>query len=117
MVVQVTLDSGTTNDEKWRKQQLQKVYWMLANNKTSIFEAFKTDLNKDEQEAFVFDLVMTRNAALETLDNLDKWTADVRPWRSDMLNLLGNATVRKEPAGPVSSLAPRMSPSILSWSP
>ncbi len=94
-----TFASGKTKDKKWRKRQLQNIYWMLRDNKERICEALKTDLNKHAQEALLGEYSLSQTAILETIANLDKWTADERPQRFDPFNLLTGATIRKEPVG------------------
>ncbi|KAH8898770.1 aldehyde dehydrogenase [Thozetella sp. PMI_491] len=100
-VVRQTFASGKTKDKSWRKRQLQKLFWMLYDNKERVCEAVKADLNKHTQEVLTSDYGMTQNAVLETIANLENWTADERPRRTNLFNYLGRATIRKEPVGAV----------------
>jgi aldehyde dehydrogenase (NAD+) len=74
---------------------------MMHDNKDRILEALKADLNKHYQEAMTGDFDLTQKAVLDTVANLDAWTADERPRPRDPLNFLAGTTVRKEPVGAV----------------
>ncbi|PKS08529.1 hypothetical protein jhhlp_004914 [Lomentospora prolificans] len=90
--------SGKTKDKKWRKRQLQKLWWMVEDNKGLILEALKKDLNKHPMECNA-EFGAIQNEILDTIKNLDSWTADERPARSDFLNFVGGTRIRKEPLG------------------
>lgn len=72
---------------------------MIEDNKKRICDALYTDLHKHYQEAYTGDCGNTQADILRTLKKLDEWTKDERPEKSDPLNFLGRATVRKEPLG------------------
>ncbi|PKS11614.1 hypothetical protein jhhlp_001764 [Lomentospora prolificans] len=89
--------TGKTLDKKWRKRQLQKVYYMIEDNKERILEALQKDLNKHRYEA-IMEVNALQTDVLHTLDKLDAWTADERPG-GDFLNFMSRTTIRKEPLG------------------
>lgn len=72
---------------------------MFEDNKEAIVEALSKDLNKHRQEALPVDVVGIQAATLEALDNIKKWTAPEYPRRSNPLNLLAGAHIRREPKG------------------
>jgi aldehyde dehydrogenase (NAD+) len=72
---------------------------MIEDNKKRICDALYTDLHKHYQEAYTGDCGAVQADALRTIAKLDEWTKDEKPERSDPLNFLGGATVRKEPLG------------------
>lgn len=72
---------------------------MIEDNKKRICDALHADLHKHYQEAYTGDCGGVQADILRTLNKLDEWTKDERPERSDPLNFLGGATVRKEPLG------------------
>lgn len=45
------------------------------------------------------DIAAAQDEILDTLKNLDEWTKDEKPSRTNIFNFLGGATVRKEPLG------------------
>ncbi|KAL4861465.1 hypothetical protein BDV12DRAFT_180251 [Aspergillus spectabilis] len=94
-----TFQSGKTRDKNWRKQQLKKAWWMLEDHKDEIEKALFQDLHKHAHESLSSDYAAVQADILHTLAKIDSWTADLRPARSNMLNFLGGATVRKEPLG------------------
>ncbi|CEJ94923.1 Putative Aldehyde dehydrogenase [[Torrubiella] hemipterigena] len=94
-----TFRSNATKDLTWRRTQLRKLWWLLQDNKERIADALKQDLNKHRQESVLVDVVGIQAACLEALANLKKWTADEKPRRTDPLNLVGGAVIRREPKG------------------
>jgi aldehyde dehydrogenase (NAD+) len=80
---------------------LRKVWWMLEDNKSNIVTAMYKDLRKHPHEALTADWASLQQDVLHTIDNLEKWTADEYPARTDPVNFLGGTTIRKEPLGVV----------------
>lgn len=72
---------------------------MFEDNKERIVDVLKQDLNKHRQEALPIDVVGIQAAILEALKNIKKWNADEKPGRTNPLNLLGGARIRREPKG------------------
>ena len=72
---------------------------MIEDNKTRIHDAVYADLGKHYQECHLSDCVSVQADILDTIKNLDKWTKDEHPDKTNMLNFLGGTTVRKEPLG------------------
>ncbi|KAJ5143544.1 Aldehyde dehydrogenase C-terminal [Penicillium bovifimosum] len=91
--------AGTTKNKEWRRRQLKRAWWMIEDNKKRICDALYTDLHKHYQEAYTGDCGTVQADALRTIAKLDEWTKDIKPERSDPLNFLGGATIRKEPLG------------------
>ncbi|OOO15091.1 Aldehyde Dehydrogenase [Aspergillus oryzae] len=97
--VRTSFARGKTKDKKWRKRQLQQAWWMIEDNKERMQEALHKDLNKHPQETMPFEIAECHADILHKLEHLDEWTRDVKPERTNPLNFLGGATVRKEPKG------------------
>lgn len=74
---------------------------MLEDNKDKIHDALYKDLGKHRHESLSADYAAIQSDVMHTINNLDKWTADERPARTDLVNFLGGTTVRKEPLGVV----------------
>ncbi|KAJ5092620.1 Aldehyde dehydrogenase NAD(P)-dependent [Penicillium alfredii] len=96
---QAVFASGLTKKKEWRRHQLKRAWWMIEDNKERMATALYADLHKDRQETFFAECGVTQSDILHTLDKLDQWTQDERPARTNMLNFLGRAVVRKEPLG------------------
>ncbi|OAA74020.1 Aldehyde dehydrogenase NAD(P)-dependent [Cordyceps fumosorosea ARSEF 2679] len=94
-----TFQSNVTKPLEWRIKQLRKAWWMLEDNKERIVDALKTDLHKHRQEALPIDVVGVQSAILEALKHIKSWNADERPARTNPLNFLGGARIRREPKG------------------
>ncbi len=94
-----TFKSNVTKPLEWRITQLRKAWWMFEDNKERIVDALKKDLNKHRQEALPIDVVGIQGAILEALKHIKAWNADSRPARTNPLNLLGGARIRREPKG------------------
>lgn len=71
---------------------------MLEDHRNDILKALHSDLHKHAFEALP-EVSTVQHDVLHTLKNLDAWTADHHPARSDLINFLGRATVRMEPLG------------------
>ena len=94
-----TFASGKTKSLAWRKWQLKQVWWMLEDNRNQILTALKQDLNRQEFETTASDLFGVRRDLLETVDNLEEWTADEYPDSGFIFGILGRARIHKEPLG------------------
>ncbi|KAI5463058.1 putative aldehyde dehydrogenase [Mariannaea sp. PMI_226] len=97
--VKATFASHKTKSLEWRVLQLQKVWWMLEDNKDRIVEALYQDLHKHKLEALSIDVSGIQTACLYTLKHLKSWTSDDKPNRFNALNFFGGTRVRKEPKG------------------
>lgn len=75
------------------------MWWMMEDNKDRIAEVLHKDLNKHPHEALLADWAGLKTAILEALANLDTWTADEKPRRTDPLNLFSGSRIRREPKG------------------
>jgi acyl-CoA reductase-like NAD-dependent aldehyde dehydrogenase len=72
---------------------------MVDENRERLLDALKKDLNKPRLEALIVDINGVLNDITQNLDNLDEWTADVRPSRKEVINFAGKVTLRREPLG------------------
>ncbi|KAH4595509.1 aldehyde dehydrogenase [Parastagonospora nodorum] len=97
--VRTAFDNGKTKPKAWRRQQLKRTWWMIEDNKDRIADAIYKDLHKHIQESRMADIAAAQDEILDTLKHLDEWTKDEKPSRTNILNFLGGATVRKEPLG------------------
>jgi len=88
-----------TKDKEWWRRQLKRAWWMIEDNRARICAALHTDLHKHFQESDIADCAAVQSDILDTIANLDKWTKDEKPFRTNMPNSFGGTTVRKEPLG------------------
>lgn len=72
---------------------------MIEDNKERIAEALYKDMNKHKQDSLSVDAGGIQTACLEALKHLKEWTSDDKPNRTEPLNFLGGARIRKEPKG------------------
>lgn len=94
-----TFASGKTKSLLWRKWQLKQFWWMLEDNRDQILAALRHDLNRHDLESTSTELVALRGDILNTLANLEEWTADEYPDAGFLFGTLGRARIRKEPLG------------------
>src|SRR5208282_3415725 len=94
-----TFASGKTKSLAWRKWQLKQVWWMVEDNRGQILTALEQDLNRHEFESTASDLFAVRGDLLETINNLEEWTADEYPDGGFIFGILGRARIHKEPLG------------------
>jgi aldehyde dehydrogenase (NAD+) len=74
-----TFASGITRPLEWRRQQLNQLVLMFQENKKAIEHALWQDLRKPDQESALIEVAGVIGNARIALDNLEKWTAPVRP--------------------------------------
>jgi len=95
-----TFSTGKTKDLKWRKWQLKQCYWMIEENEDLIVSSLKEDLNRPAYETYAADLQGMKKDILETIQNLEKWTAERSVEGAGFVfNTLGGAKIRREPLG------------------
>ncbi|KAH7230021.1 putative aldehyde dehydrogenase [Fusarium solani] len=99
--VSTTFLSHKTKSLRWRIHQIQRVWWMLEDNKERIVEALYKDLHKHKLEALSVDVCGIQTASVYTLKHLKSWASDDKPSRFNPLNFFGGTRVRKEPKGVV----------------
>lgn len=100
-----TLASGRTIGREWRQQQLRGIISLLEENEEQLTEAMGADLGKPAFEAWMTDLLTTRDEAKHALANLDDW---MRPERTSIpvITQPGRAWVEPQPRGLVLVIAP-----------
>lgn len=60
--------SGKPRDLKWRKQQIQRLYDLVAENEERLIEAMYFDMNKPRNEALSGDIAPVLDECLYFLD-------------------------------------------------
>lgn len=100
-----TLDSGRTRGREWRKRQLKGIIDLLEENEDQLVEAMGADLGKPPFEAWMTDLLTTRDEAKHALSHIDDW---MRPSRRSLpvITQPGRAWVQAQPLGLVLVIAP-----------
>lgn len=100
-----TLNSGRTRGREWRKRQLQGIIDLLEENEEQLTDAIGADLGKPDFEAWMTDLLTTRDEAKHALSHLDDW---MRPSRRPIpvITQPGRAWVEPQPLGLVLIIAP-----------
>lgn len=92
--------TGRTKDVKFRKKQLKQLKLLVEENKTSICEALKSDLNKPEFETLLGEFNLLVNDIIEFLYLLDDF---VKPEHKakNLLTSCDQVYVQHEPLGVV----------------
>ena len=65
-------DSGATRSYAWRREQLQKLYDVVAGNETAIHQALHADLKKGREEAYATETGLVLAEIHHTLKHLRK---------------------------------------------
>ncbi|CAN5655783.1 aldehyde dehydrogenase family protein [soil metagenome] len=71
--LQATFAAGRTREVTWRRRQLQGVIDLLEQNEAQLVEAMAADVGKPPFDAWLTDLLVTRDEAAFALDHLDGW--------------------------------------------
>jgi len=100
-----TLRSGRTLGSEWRKRQLQGVIDLLEQNEDRLTAAMAADLGKPAFEAWMTDLLTTRDEARHAKAHVDDW---MRRRRHPVPTITkpGSAWVEPQPLGQVLVIAP-----------
>jgi aldehyde dehydrogenase (NAD+) len=101
--VRASFKTGKTKDLKWRRQQLEGILRMLAENHERITAAVRADLGGPKVRG-IAEIAGMATSAQMCLDNLDSWAADESVKHENPL--VGKSYVRKEPKGTVLLIAP-----------
>lgn len=94
-----TFRTGKTKPLSYRKWQLKQLWWMIEDNRPQILAALHADLHRSEIESTAFDITGLQKDLYDTINNLEKWTADLIPEAGFIFGTLGKARIRKEPLG------------------
>ena len=95
-----SFNEGTTRPLSKRKAQLKQLIALLDENETQLAAAAKADLNKSAYELYQGEILMTKNEAIEHIENLDEWAAPEFP-SVMLLAKPDKCQIRKEPLGMV----------------
>lgn len=103
--VRAAFSEGVTRPLEWRRQQLQALNRLLAENRQAIEHAVHTDLGKPLLEAFLTEIRSVQSEIDSTIKNLARWT---RPQSVRVPFAMKPATGRivREPLGTVLVIAP-----------
>ncbi len=71
--LRIAFASGRTTSEHWRRRQLQAVVDLLEQNEQILLDAMATDVGKPTVDAWLTDLLTSRDEAKFALDHLDRW--------------------------------------------
>ena len=95
-----TFASGRTRSIEWRKQQLQALEKMMAENETAIVDALAEDHGRSPFESWLTDVAPTAAEARQAAKNVRKWVR--RKHRLlELSQLPGRGWVEYEPYGTV----------------
>jgi len=66
-------ESGMTRPYTWRREQLQRLYNLIAANETAIQQALYADLRKSAEEAYATETGLVLAEIRHTLKHLRRW--------------------------------------------
>jgi aldehyde dehydrogenase (NAD+) len=114
--LRATFESGRTVDLEWRRRQLRGLIDLVERNEQRLVDAMVADLGKPAFEAWLTDLLTTRDEAKHALSHLDRWAAPTRH-PVPMMAKPGKAWTEPQPLGVVTVIAPWNYPVQLLLSP
>ena len=114
--LQATFDSGRSTEIVWRRQQLQGVIDLLEKHEDDLLDALAADLGKPRFDAWLTDLLTTRDEARHALKHLASW---IKPTRQPVPVMAqpGRAWTEPQPLGLILLIAPWNYPVQLLLSP
>ncbi|KAH3806522.1 aldehyde dehydrogenase family 3 member B1-like isoform X2 [Dreissena polymorpha] len=96
--IRTVFRSGRTKSLEWRRAQLMSLLKMLDVNREKFSQVLKEDLNKCKSEGLLFEIDFTRNALVDSINKLKKWTTPKKA-KKGLLYTMDKAYIRKEPFG------------------
>ena len=114
--LQEAFDSGRTAEADWRRQQLKGLIRLVEENEKQLIDAMVADLGKPRFDAWLTDLLTTRDEARHALRHLDDW---MRPRRHPVpvVTFPSTAWTETQPIGVTLIIAPWNYPVQLLLSP
>jgi aldehyde dehydrogenase (NAD+) len=103
--LRATFDTGRTADLGWRRRQLGRLAALLEENERLLIAALARDLGKPAFDAWLADLLTTRDEAAHALRHLDTWARPARH-QVPVLAQPGRAWTEPHPIGVVLVIAP-----------
>lgn len=99
-------DSGKTKNLAWRREQLEAIKRMVAENHDDLTAAVRADLGGPKLRGIAE--CGAHMAACEALDNLDNWTAPQKVATPMQVSptMIGKSYVRQEPKGVILIIGP-----------
>ncbi len=93
-------DTNTTRNINWRKEQLQQIIKLVAENEKRLVDALKSDLGKPRAESWLTETSYIVNDAKHVLKNINKW-AKKRRVSTPIVVQPGYSYIKPEPKGTV----------------
>lgn len=111
-----TFNTGRTRDIEKRIELLASLKSLLKENRHSILDALKLDLNKSENEAWLTEYNETVKETERAIKQVRKWARPEKV-RTPMVHKPGKSFIHKEPLGVVLIIGPWNYPWVLMISP
>ncbi|XP_063310739.1 aldehyde dehydrogenase family 3 member B1-like [Pelobates fuscus] len=90
--------SGKTKPYSFRLLQLKAILQMLEIHEEDFVDALDKDMHRPRFETVLSEIITVKNEALYAMKNLEKWMSP-EPVQKNMVSLLDNCFVQKEPVG------------------
>ncbi|XP_073035960.1 aldehyde dehydrogenase-like [Primulina eburnea] len=114
--LRATYSSGKTRTLEWRVSQLKALLKITEHHEEEIIQALRSDLNKPEFEAFVFEISAVSGACKLALKELHRWTKPEKV-KTSMTTFPSTAEIVSEPLGVVLVMSAWNYPFVLALDP
>ena len=111
-----TFATGRTRSLDWRRQQLQALEKLVADNEPAIADALERDLGRKPFEAWLADIAPTAGEAKDAAKNVRKWMRR-RHQLLELSQLPGRGWIEYEPYGTVLIIGAWNFPFVLTLGP
>ncbi|XP_022894224.1 aldehyde dehydrogenase-like [Olea europaea var. sylvestris] len=112
--LRATFASGKTKSYEWRVSQFKAILKLTNEHEKDIIEALRSDLNKPEHEAILYEICGVKKSAKLALKELRRWMTPEKA-KTSLITFPSSAELVSEPLGVILVISTWNYPFVLSF--